>query len=185
MRNAYLRQLLQQRRAALSPAERQEQTHIITERLLTSDIFHNSQHIAVYIALPNEVGTTAIIKTIWQHQKQCYVPRMTPPNQLDFLLYEHQDELTPNKWGILEPKKTQVHDAQTLDLALLPMVGYTDNHYRLGMGAGYYDRTFAFLNTTPRPSRPILIGLAFACQYTDQFKPQAWDVQLDQVITSE
>jgi 5-formyltetrahydrofolate cyclo-ligase len=50
----------------------------------------------------------------------------------------------------------------------------------MGMGGGFYDRTFAFKHrTTLRASRPRLIGLAYNFQRIDKLERQPWDVPLD------
>jgi 5-formyltetrahydrofolate cyclo-ligase len=51
------------------------------------------------------------------------------------------------------------------------------------MGAGYYDHTFAFLQTKKRPSKPLLIGLAYEWQRTDSITLEPWDIKIDGVCT--
>jgi len=54
---------------------------------------------------------------------------------------------------------------------------------RLGMGAGHYDRTFAYRRHRTIWRRPWLVGVAFACQRSAGIAPQPWDVRLDAVVT--
>ena len=60
---------------------------------------------------------------------------------------------------------------------VLPLVGYDHNGHRLGMGGGWYDRTFAFRHDAPAP--PWLVGAGFASQQLDGLLREAWDVRMD------
>ena len=52
---------------------------------------------------------------------------------------------------------------------------------RLGMGAGWYDRSFAFRRSRPGP--PWLVGAAFSRQQVEALDRQDWDVPVDAVCT--
>ena len=69
-----------------------------------------------------------------------------------------------------------------LDLVLVPLVGFDGAGNRLGMGGGFYDRSFAFLGQR-RWRRPRLVGVAFDLQRVDRLPRRAWDVPLDAVAS--
>ncbi|MBJ7516807.1 MAG: 5-formyltetrahydrofolate cyclo-ligase, partial [Stenotrophomonas sp.] len=52
---------------------------------------------------------------------------------------------------------------------------------RLGMGGGWYDRSFAFRHDRPAP--PWLVGAAFAVQQVDALAVASWDVAVDAICT--
>lgn len=70
-----------------------------------------------------------------------------------------------------------------LDLALVPLVGFDAAGNRLGMGAGYYDRHFAFLRHRQAWRRPLLVGLAFERQRVPRLEATARDVPLWGIVT--
>jgi 5-formyltetrahydrofolate cyclo-ligase len=70
-----------------------------------------------------------------------------------------------------------------LDLVLVPLVGFDARGHRLGMGAGLYDRHFAFRRHRRAWHRPLLVGLAFEAQRVARLAESAHDVQLDAVVT--
>jgi 5-formyltetrahydrofolate cyclo-ligase len=72
---------------------------------------------------------------------------------------------------------------QWLDLVLVPLVGFDELGNRLGMGAGFYDRRFAFLRNRRAWRRPLLIGLAFEVQRVPGLAALAHDVPLWGVVT--
>jgi len=89
-----------------------------------------------------------------------------------------------SKLGIREPMTTQSRICGNhLDAVLLPLVGFNRNGNRLGMGAGFYDRAFAFKLDTKALSRPLLIGLAHHFQECKSLVRNSWDVPLDAIIT--
>jgi 5-formyltetrahydrofolate cyclo-ligase len=64
------------------------------------------------------------------------------------------------------------------DACIIPPVGFDANGYRLGYGAGFFDRTLAAMSP-----RPLAIGVAFECARMDSIHPQAYDIALDFIIT--
>lgn len=70
-----------------------------------------------------------------------------------------------------------------LDLVLVPLVGFDPRGHRLGMGAGLYDRHFAFLRHRRAWRRPLLVGVAFEAQKVERLDEAEHDVQLDGVVT--
>jgi 5-formyltetrahydrofolate cyclo-ligase len=92
-------------------------------------------------------------------------------------------DLVHNEWGLLEPVSGDVIEPKELDVVLTPLVAFDAERHRIGMGGGYYDRTFAFLHERRRRFRPKLVGLAFDCQRTEKIAVNPWDITLYRVIT--
>ncbi len=166
-----------------------DHSHHITQQVLIQPFFEQSHRIAIYLSRRNEVHTQKIIEAIWEQGKQCYLPVLAPdtPNSLHFLPYHADTPLQPNRFNILEPawNVNTCLPAENLDLVFTPLVGFDAQCHRIGMGAGYYDRTFEFLNATPRPKHPLLIGLAYEMQKVDEIFAQPWDVRLNGIVTEE
>ena len=64
------------------------------------------------------------------------------------------------------------------DAVLLPMNGWDSKGYRLGYGAGFFDRTLASLTR-----RPVVIGVTYEMAKLDTIHPQPWDIPADFVVT--
>src|SRR5687767_13746260 len=86
-----------------------------------------------------------------------------------------------NRFGIPEPTGRRCAPQQ-LDLVLLPLVAFDRRGARLGMGGGFYDRTFAFLRVAGR-RKPRLVGLAHHFQEVAQLPREPWDVPLAAIVT--
>ena len=61
---------------------------------------------------------------------------------------------------------------------LLPMNGWDAQGYRLGYGAGFFDRTLASME-----KRPLTIGVTYELAKIATIHPQPWDIPLDYVVT--
>lgn len=64
------------------------------------------------------------------------------------------------------------------DCLILPLVAFDSAGFRLGYGAGYFDRTIAAI--VPAPT---VIGIAFEMFRCDTIRPQPYDAPLDHLIT--
>jgi 5,10-methenyltetrahydrofolate synthetase len=78
-------------------------------------------------------------------------------------------------WNIPQPA---TEETVVPDIVLAPVVGFTDDCYRLGYGGGYFDRTLAAIL-----SRPLVIGVGLELQRVETIYPQPHDVRLDAVMT--
>jgi 5-formyltetrahydrofolate cyclo-ligase len=61
---------------------------------------------------------------------------------------------------------------------LLPMNGWDAQGYRLGYGAGFFDRTLASLAT-----KPAVIGVTYEMAKMETIHPRSWDIPVDYVVT--
>jgi 5-formyltetrahydrofolate cyclo-ligase len=64
------------------------------------------------------------------------------------------------------------------DAVMLPMNGWDGQGYRLGYGAGFFDRTLASL-----ARKPATIGVSYELARLETIHPQGWDIPLDYVVT--
>jgi 5-formyltetrahydrofolate cyclo-ligase len=64
------------------------------------------------------------------------------------------------------------------DSVLLPVVAFDALGYRLGYGAGYFDRTLAAIARRPR-----VIAVAYEMQFMETIHPQPHDIPVDYVVT--
>jgi 5-formyltetrahydrofolate cyclo-ligase len=64
------------------------------------------------------------------------------------------------------------------DACLVPPVGFDAGCYRLGYGAGFFDRTLGALSP-----QPLAIGVAFDCARIETIHPQTYDIALDFIVT--
>jgi 5-formyltetrahydrofolate cyclo-ligase len=149
--------------------------------------FLNSQRIACYIAVDGEIDPAPLLKQAWKMGKSIYLPVLVPfcENRLWFAPYQPGCKMRLNRFGIPEPVSSRRHmiSASDLDLVLTPLVAFDTYGNRLGMGGGYYDRTFAFLRRRQYWKKPLLLGIAYELQKVKKLTSQKWDVPLYGTVT--
>jgi len=147
--------------------------------------------VALYFAVNGELDPAPIMEKLWQTNHAVYLPILhnNDHGYMEFCQFNKEnnkkDPLQKNRFGILEPVKTKskLIDPKQLDVVLMPLVAFDNQGNRVGMGAGYYDRSFNFLLNESRPQKPLLIGLGYDLQRVELLKPNSWDVPLNVVIT--
>jgi len=165
------------RRRQISSVDRIAAAKSARDILSHSPIFQKSQHIACYYPLNDEFDCLPIIQAIWESDKNCYLPVLAN-NLLCFKRYQENTQLALNRYNIPEPAQEESIALEKLDLVIVPLVGFDQQGHRLGMGAGYYDRTFHNLDGS-------LLGLAYESQQALELPSDSWDVPLRAVLTEK
>ena len=177
-----LRQMLRERRHRLSASEQHLAGQRLRDILCQQDCYLKSHRIALYLANDGEIDPKGIAHQAWQQGKQCFLPVLHPqrPGWLQFMPWLSSTHMKKNRFGIPEPDANlyQPVPVWSLDLILLPLTGFDRKGHRMGMGGGFYDRTFAFIKTAERIRSPQLIGLAHECQRVDHLPVDSRDVPL-------
>ncbi|MCH9769563.1 MAG: 5-formyltetrahydrofolate cyclo-ligase [Gammaproteobacteria bacterium] len=171
-------------RTALTDVIVQKDSTAVATQVLLLKEFHQAKHIAYYLSTENEIDPAPIIKADHSN-KQFYLPIMIASHQhLQFHCYQDGDKLITNRYGIQEPVADieRMMPPESLDCVLMPLVGFDLQCNRLGRGAGYYDKSFAF-RLNKNNSKPLLIGLAYEFQKIQDFNSNNWDVPLDIIVT--
>jgi 5-formyltetrahydrofolate cyclo-ligase len=177
-----LRDVLRQRRRALSAGERIAGAEHLATRLLALPFAPRSGYVAGYWATDGEIALHAWQLKLPPDCSYC-LPVLAEDGRLRFAPWRPGDTLVSNRFGIPEPDlaPSSLLDPEAMSLVVLPLVGFDPKGHRLGMGGGWYDRSFAFRHDRPAP--PWLVGAAFEMQRIDDLGPRHWDVPLDSVCT--
>jgi 5-formyltetrahydrofolate cyclo-ligase len=188
---AQLRRDLRETRRAIPAAERIAAAQSLAHRLLSLSIAPQEGFVAGYWAMDGEIALHA-----WQMQLPARftycLPLLGDDGFLRFARWRPGDPLVTNRFGIPQPDaavETLLHPG-AMAMVVVPLVGFDAQCQRLGMGGGWYDRSFAAMQTPGGDSggecrRPLLVGAAFAAQQVDTIPVEPWDVALDAVCTQQ
>jgi len=182
-----LRRQLKRNRLALPPDIRATAEANALRRIQRVPQFRRARRIAGYVGSKGEIDPMPLLMLAAQMGKACYLPVLHPfrTSRLWFCRWRPGDRMVVNRFGIPEPlpRRDRLLAARRLDLVIVPLLGFDSDCHRLGMGGGYYDRSFAFVNRLEHAKRPYLLGLAHESQRIDHLDSQPWDVTLDAVVS--
>jgi 5-formyltetrahydrofolate cyclo-ligase len=172
-----LREMIKKRLAAMTPFEYQEYNAAISERFLGLDQVRKAASIMMYHSIGSEVETISLIQTLLSAGKTISLPVCTPSRSLIAGLVTDLNELVTTCFGLREPEPRGLRSPEFIDLIVVPGLAFDERGYRLGRGAGYYDR---FLEGRPDSYK---LGLAYDFQVFPQIPAEAHDIRMDGLIT--
>ncbi|MBV1787891.1 5-formyltetrahydrofolate cyclo-ligase [Marinobacterium sp. D7] len=182
-----LRQQMRRARRALTPAQQRSAAHNLLGQVRHRLWFLKARHVALYLPNDGEIDPSPLIQLCWKMKKRVYLPVLHPirHNRLWFLPYTPSTRMCRNRFRILEPK-LKYHPRRpgwAMDLVMLPLVAFDAAGNRMGMGGGFYDRTFSYKFAEKGIKGARLIGLAHDFQRVGELPVQPWDVPLFGIVT--
>ena len=115
----------------------------------------------------------------WESADCC--PGVRESVELEYVEVEDWESLQPGRYGIPEPKGESVALPGSESLVVCPGVAFDARGGRLGMGRGYFDRTFAARGK----DRAFLVGVGYGCQIVENLPKQEHDQAMDAVVTED
>jgi 5-formyltetrahydrofolate cyclo-ligase len=179
-----LRAWLRAERARLDAPSRIAAAEALLDTLEQLPEFLVDANVAGYWAVRGELPLNLVFAGLRAREQNYHLPLLAGQS-LRFARWAPGAALQANRYGIPEPvcEPKDSTPPQGLDLVLVPLLGFDRRGHRLGSGAGYYDRTFAFLHGMTRPAHPVLVGIGYHFQEVSDLSAQSWDVAMDFIAT--
>ncbi len=176
-----LRLTCQQIRKNLSLEYQKSVSDQICMQVRKLDQYRYAKRIALYKAANGEVDLSSLWRSAPTQGKYCFFPALNEDKTLSFLPATPASFFQKNRYDIEEPvvDRELAVSPEHLDLIFVPLVAVDPQGTRLGMGAGYYDRSFADRRL------PLLIGVAYEFQRLTFIEAHPWDISLNVVITEQ
>ena len=181
-----IRKQIRSARRAVEPAIRQRQSSNICQTISELDSYQAASRVAAYLAFDGEADPMELMVSAVDQGKQVFLPMIVGRSKpLAFAPWTPSTTMEKNRFDILEPvvDPSELISAEQLDFVVTPLVAFDERCNRIGVGGGYYDRTFAFLNEPERLKSIQLVGFAFELQKLPEIQPQEWDIRIDAVVT--
>lgn len=175
-----LRKKLRKKRQLLSKQQQRHNARSVLYKCQKQAIFRLSYRIGLYVAFDGELDTKLIIDFLIKQGKQVFIPVIAKDK---FYFSTLTNSYHSNRFGIVEPIVKKPYHPKKLNLILAPLVGFDKHGNRLGMGAGFYDKSLAFSRKQSLFKVPKIYGLAHSCQLVDNIDANEWDVKM-QIISS-
>lgn len=180
-------------RCALGTQKRYESDSKIILNFVQSSIYHKAQSVCLYYSFAEEINTHTLASRVLVDQKQLILPRVNKTcHDLDFYRAQDLSTLCKGTFGILEPSRessslidiTQIATCDKSMVVVVPGLVFDKFGYRLGYGAGYYDRILDKLSCVAYVST---VGLCRVQTLVDDLHAlhlvEAHDRSVDVVIT--
>lgn len=204
-----IRQEAKARRAALDEAYRTEATKEIVDRTaaliqvaITSYLKDEPGTdrlftIATYAPIDDEVDLSALYThpLLATYNIEYVVPICLPEGRMEFILTGAEDLQSPREKQpryLTQPflvysedllDGRHLYEPEEIDIMLVPGLAFDEHHFRIGYGAGYYDRYFARYEANGTATHSI--GICFATQRVENAFPNQFDQQVSWVVDED
>jgi 5-formyltetrahydrofolate cyclo-ligase len=173
-----LRRTITARIAALDPGFRRSEEHALIATFPDLPGFATSRTILLFCsAFPEEIATGELFTLSYAMGKSVVCPRVDRASR-SLRLYRvtnPADDLTPGIRGIPEPRPDLLEvQPGELDWVLVPGLAFDNRGFRLGRGAGHYDRLLPMI----RPNA-VCWALCLSCQVVEALPVEPHDAPLD------
>ena len=156
-------------------------SNLVCARIRKLDQYRYASRIALYQAVKGEIKLDSLWNSAPLQGKYCFFPALNENKTLSFLPATPKTPFKPNQFNIPEPDVSRdlALEPSKIDIIFMPLIAFDRHGTRLGMGAGYYDRTMA------NKKLPLLIGVAYEFQRVSYIAPQPWDIPLAGIVTEK
>ncbi len=154
----------------------------VISKLLSHPNFIKSEKIMVYMAFQGEINIDPLIEIAWQLKKKIFLPKVYPKlKEMKGIEIRSWSEIVPGHYGIREPLTTnKIITCEELNLMIIPGITFDKLGYRLGYGAGYYDK---FLGNCEH--LPYRIGITYDQLLVDELPKEAHDIPMREILTEK
>ena len=177
---------MKEMREQLPPAEAGVLSRRAGRRLDSFLVFMGALRVGIYAAVRGEMNFSSLWSESSDAKRTYCFPRVGK-DVLHFCPVNHPEaELQPGALRIPEPvRDIPPLDVNELDVVVTPGLAFDLYGGRLGIGGGFYDRTFQGRRGGLHESGPLLVGAGYAFQLLvgESWKRDEWDVGVDWVIT--
>jgi 5-formyltetrahydrofolate cyclo-ligase len=172
------------RRDAIPAAELARIAARLTASLEALPQFKAARSVLATMSIGSEWSTRAFIEGARAAGKTVVLPRISaPPRHLELhAVPDLESDLVPGVWNIPEPDPARCPrmELAQVDFALVPALAVDRGGYRLGYGAGYFDKLLS-----GRGARPFCVTALPAQFVVDELPREEHDVAVDMVIGEE
>lgn len=176
-----LRWQIRQKRKALDSRSLRYKNDKIYDNLLNLKEIDGANRIALYASLPLEAGTNSILTSLLDMHKEIVLPRV---DGKDLILHKvsnlKRDLIPQGAFKIMEPDPAYCPaiSSDSVDLFIIPGLGFDVFGSRVGYGVGYYDRLLS-----QSRADALKIALAYEFQMVHAIQLMEYDVPVDIIVT--
>ena len=174
-----LRQEFLAKRAAVPHDRRDQISHELIKKFLSTEIYREAKVIMAYASTPDELQLNELFAACFADKKILAIPYIVGKGKMQAVEVPSFDALEVGAFNILTVKRKLRNfiKPEQIDCVIVPGAAFDLNGGRLGLGGGYYDR---FL---PLAINAKKIALAYDFQLVDNLPTEKHDAKIDMVFT--
>lgn len=185
-----IRAKIRARRASLTLLRIRQASARIQRMVMKLPEWAEARQVCLYLALPAEAQTWALLAACWKTGKQVLVPAYRKKVlRYDLARLRPDNPVKAGHWDVPEPTRPRWVTPNRVtpnwvmptrvDLVVIPGLAFDRTGGRVGHGCGYYDRLLAgkYLK------QAFKVGLALECQMVARVPMNARDIRMDAVVT--
>ena len=177
---ASIRAEMRKRRAAMTSLRIRQASAKIQRAVMKLPEWAAARRVCVYLALPAEAQTWALLAACWKTGKQVLVPAYRKKVlRYDLARLRPDDPVKAGHCSVPEPTRPRWAAPAHVDLVVTPGLAFDRAGGRIGHGLGYYDRLLAVTAL----QQAFKVALALECQMVARVPMNARDIRLDAVVT--
>lgn len=169
------------KRDSIPPNVRAELSRQIVDCAINWVKTNRAHTVLIYLSMRSEVETDGLLDYLLTQNKIALAPVMDMKRRTltPYRIVDAEKDLLLHSYGMYQPNRETCSPfpVDQIDLIFVPGAAFDPQGYRIGYGAGFYDR---FL---PRCPQAVWIGLAYDVQIVADTLPQTWDVSLHRILT--
>lgn len=178
-----MRKQMVARRDALPAEDRERYARAFVELLAALPQYRGARSVLTTMAIGSEWDTGLLIERARADGKSIVLPRVVTTRPRHLELYEVPDpatDLRPGVWDIPEPdpQRCAARTLSEVDFAVVPALVVDRRGYRLGYGAGFFDRLLA-----GRGERPFCVTALPSPFHVERLDNEPHDVAVDLVVS--
>lgn len=163
-----------QKKRILELEDRANKEEKIKSRLLTR--LSSVQKVIAYRADKWEVNLLTVWELLEKEGLQFFFPRVLSKEE-SRMEFVQPESWTNGAYGLIEPVGEKKIVPEEADVLIVPALGFNKAGFRLGRGAGFYDR--AFKNVSPKK----MIGISFLELFSIDFPSSDYDIRVGELVT--
>jgi 5-formyltetrahydrofolate cyclo-ligase len=173
-----LRQHYIEIRRGLGDKLRAEKNRVILSELQRMSEIVGARHVFSYISYGFEPDTHELINWLHECDIRVSIPTIMDSGELCAVEFPGWHQIVAGPKGIPQPEVSRTLDEE-IDVCITPAICYTESGYRLGYGAGFYDRWFNAHDVS------VKIGITFEDTLVQQLPIQDHDIPVDIVVSEK
>lgn len=175
MNKQELRNMIRQRKRAMTPGEIQRRSDTLRELFLHTEAYRQAKTLYGYLPYNQEVRTVPILEQALRDGKKVAVPKVYG-DEMKFICLDDLTQVAKGYAGIPEPIADGPVAMDETALVLMPGLAFDPQGRRIGYGGGFYDK---FLRR--EPNHPTL-ALCYSFQVLEHLETEEFDIPVDCVL---